>query len=71
MGIFFFESSNGVSYGSSFSQGDVIGILIDLDNDKLEFRKNGVSFGVAPRKPSDLGGRYIFTQLMVDFIAVL
>ena len=30
------------SYGSSFTTGDIIGIAVDLDNNKLYFSKNGV-----------------------------
>lgn len=36
-----------VAYGASFTTGDVISILLDLDNGTLEFWKNGVSQGVA------------------------
>ena len=30
------------SYGSSFTTGDIIGIAVDLDNNKLYFSKNGI-----------------------------
>lgn len=36
-----------VSYGSSYTIGDTIGIALDLDNLTLTFYKNGVSQGVA------------------------
>ena len=29
------------SYGSAYSQGDIVGIAMDLDNSKIYFRKNG------------------------------
>lgn len=35
------------SYGSGHSAGDVISILLDLDNGTLEYWKNGVSMGVS------------------------
>ncbi|BCN32089.1 SPRY domain-containing protein [Anaeromicropila herbilytica] len=39
-------SGQSKSYGSSFAKGDVMGILLDTDNGKIEFTKNGVSEGV-------------------------
>ena len=36
------NSTAGSSYGDSFGDGDVIGIAMDLDNNKLYFSKNGV-----------------------------
>lgn len=36
-----------ISYGSSSTTNDVIGVALDLDNKQLEFFKNGVSMGVA------------------------
>lgn len=36
-----------LGWGAAFSQGDVIGVLLDLDNGTLAFTKNGVSQGTA------------------------
>ena len=41
------NNSNYVSYGSSYTTGDVIGIALDLDDGTLIFYKNGVSQGTA------------------------
>ena len=35
------NSSSGVSYGNTYDDGDIIGIALDLDNNKLYFSKNG------------------------------
>lgn len=40
-------SASNVSYGSSWTTGDVIGIAFDADNGSLTFYKNGTSQGVA------------------------
>ena len=36
-----YHNSAITSYGSAYSQGDIVGIAMDLDNSKLYFRKNG------------------------------
>jgi len=36
-----FESGSGSSYGSALSVGDILGVAMDLDNNKLYFSKNG------------------------------
>ena len=36
------NNDSNTSYGSSYTTGDIIGIAIDLDNNKLYFSKNGV-----------------------------
>lgn len=41
----YIEGSYG-SYGDSFSDGDVIGVAMNLDDGEIEFYKNGVSQGV-------------------------
>ena len=38
---------NGSVYGASFDNGDVITVLLDLDNGTLSYMKNGVNQGVA------------------------
>jgi hypothetical protein len=35
------NNSAGVSYGATYDDGDIIGIALDLDNNKLYFSKNG------------------------------
>ena len=46
------------SYGTLFRSGDTVGVLLDLDNKKLEFFVNGVSQGVAYTDLSSLGEVY-------------
>ena len=36
------NSTSGSAYGNSYTTGDIIGIALDLDNNKLYFSKNGV-----------------------------
>ena len=35
------NNTSGVSYGNTYDDGDIIGIALDLDNNKLYFSKNG------------------------------
>jgi len=42
-----YTGGSGVSYGSSFTSGDIIGVALDLDAGTLVFYKNGVSQGAA------------------------
>ena len=37
----YWVGNSGTSYGNSFGNGDIIGIALDLDNNKLYFSKNG------------------------------
>ena len=37
----YYNATSGTSYGTSFTNGDYIGIFLDLDNNKLYFSKNG------------------------------
>ena len=41
----YYNGSSYSSYGASWGDGDIIGIALDYDNDKIEFYKNGVSQG--------------------------
>lgn len=43
------------SYGTSLTVGDIIGIALDLDNDILEFYRNGESMGVSDIYLKQLG----------------
>ena len=36
-----FNNNSGSAYGNSFTDGDILGIALDLDNNKLYFSKNG------------------------------
>lgn len=51
---------NGTSspYGTTYTTGDVISVLLDLDNGTIEFWKNGVSQGVAFTNVKSLGDVY-------------
>jgi len=44
---FKYNNSSGVSYGSTFANGDVLGIAFDADAGSLSFYKNGSSQGTA------------------------
>jgi hypothetical protein len=41
----YYDGAQQESYGSSLSNGDVVGVALDLDNDTIEWFKNGVSLG--------------------------
>lgn len=47
-----------VAYGAPYSTGDIISVLLDLDNGTIEFWKNGVSQGVAFTNVKSLGDVY-------------
>ena len=40
-------NNDGVSYGASYTSGDIIGVALNLDDDEITFYKNNVSQGVA------------------------
>ena len=42
----FYTATSGVSYGATFTSGDVIGVALNLDANEITFYKNGVSQGV-------------------------
>lgn len=46
------------TYGVAYSAGDIISILLDLDNGTIEFWKNGISQGVAFTNVKSLGDVY-------------
>jgi len=50
-----YNNSSGVSYGSTTSNGDVVGVALDMDAGTLTFYKNGSSLGQAY---SGLSGNY-------------
>lgn len=52
------NSSSVINYGTNYSVGDTIGVLLDMDNGTLEFQKNGVSQGVASTDLGTLGEVY-------------
>ncbi|WP_025716755.1 SPRY domain-containing protein [Paenibacillus sp. 1-18] len=52
------------AYGPTFGANDVIGIALDLDNDKIVWYKNGVSLGANSVKPSELEGLEVFPMVM-------
>ena len=35
------KGASGATYGNSFGNGDIVGVALDLDNNKLYFSKNG------------------------------
>jgi len=56
-----YEATNAFSYGATWTNGDVIGVALDVDAGTLTFYKNGVSQGIAF---TGLSGN--FTALIVD-----
>jgi hypothetical protein len=59
-------SATGMTYGATFSTGDVIGVALDMDAGTLTYYKNGVSQGVAftgivGRYTAAEGNNYIHT----------
>jgi hypothetical protein len=62
----FGNGANGVSYGASFTTGDIIGVALDMDAGSITFYKNGVSQGVA--FSTGLSGKVI-TPLVSSFVA--
>ncbi len=52
------------AYGPTFAKDDVIGVALDLDNDKIVWYKNGVSLGANTVKPSELEGSQVFPMVM-------
>lgn len=55
-----FKYPEGLAYTSVFVIGDTVGVLVDLDNGFLEFRKNNVSLGVSHTDIKILGEVYPF-----------
>ncbi|CAH0122551.1 hypothetical protein PAE9249_05123 [Paenibacillus sp. CECT 9249] len=50
------------SFGSSYTKDDIVSVLLDLDNGKLEFWKNGESQGVSHSNVKNMSG-YVFPAL--------
>lgn len=48
----------GIEYGQSYTAGDIISVLLDLDNGNLEFWKNGVSQGISSTDVKSMGMVY-------------
>ena len=47
-------------YGQTFGTGDVLGCLVDREEGKLLFTKNGEALGVAFHLPNEMQGRGLF-----------
>ena len=43
-GVYYHNNGTSVSYGSSFVNNDIIGVYLDLDNNKLYFSENGTLY---------------------------
>jgi len=52
-----YNNASGVSYGATYTAGDVIGVALDLDGGTLTYYKNGVSQGQAY---SGISGEFYF-----------
>merc|ERR1712130_317893 len=58
-------------YGKPFGPNDVIGCLIDLEDDyTMTFTKNGQNFGVAFRIPRRFHGQAFFPSLLLKNVSV-
>jgi hypothetical protein len=57
-----YKYPEGVTYGASYTTNDTISVLLDLDNGKLEFWKNGVSQGISHTDIKTLGTVYPFFE---------
>jgi len=59
-----YNNNSGTAYGSTFAAGDIIGVYLDLDNNKLYFSKNGTlgsSTGYSITNPTSVSnGHYFF-----------
>ena len=53
----YYNNGAASSYGSIWTYGDVMGVAVDMDNNKLTFYKNGISQG---EKSVSLSGTYFF-----------
>jgi len=68
-----YNSNSGSAYGASYTDNDVIGVALDLDNGTLVFYKNGASQGTAYSSlPSGtyffgLSGYHTSTQAVANF----
>ena len=70
------HSNNSTSYGATYTTGDIMGIAMDLDNNKLYFHKNGTyqdsgnptsgSTGTGSAFDLDAGGVYAFAASSND-----
>ena len=60
----YYEGGSATSYGTSYDQGDIIGIYLDLDNNKLYFAKNGTIMnsgtGISITDPASTDQGYYF-----------
>lgn len=67
----FYDAGSAVAYADSFTTGDCIGCILDLDNGTIAYTKNGVSQGVAKTglpsgsyRFSSRGGRHDGTETL-------
>ena len=58
------SSSTTVSYGASYTNGDIIGVAIDVDNDTIVFYKNNASQGNAAAGPSFLSSNGTYSIMI-------
>lgn len=64
----YYNSSSGSAYGVSFTQGDIVGMAVDLDNGKIYWSKNGVWMNNA--NPVS-GTGYAFNGISGSFYVVM
>ena len=59
-----YNNNSNASYGNSYSTSDIIGVYLDLDNNKLYFAKNGSiqnsGTGISIDDPSTITGGFYF-----------
>ena len=59
-------NSTAQNYGEVWSEGDFVGVFIDLDNQEISFSLNGVNLGVAYSKFVKKG--IIFYEFSLNFL---
>jgi len=57
-------SSTTVSYGASYTNGDIIGVALDVDNNTIKFYKNNVSQGNTAQGPSFISSNGVYSIMI-------
>jgi len=57
-------SSTTASYGASYTNGDIIGVALDVDNNTIKFYKNNVSQGNTAQGPSFISSSGVYSIMI-------
>jgi len=57
-------SSTTTSYGASYTNGDIIGVALDVDNNTIKFYKNNVSQGNTAQGPSFISSSGVYSIMI-------